>query len=331
MSSVLISVVVPLFDTEQYLDECLSSIRRQTLHDIEIICVNDCSPDNSVDIVQSHQQKDKRIILIEHSENLGLGGARNTGIRSASGDYISFVDSDDTMNPEMLETLWKHVDEDQNDVVICGYNEMDSQGNILTVNNRQFRVSQMKRATVSSAFKMTNPASWNKLWRKTLFIDNDIWFPNFLHFQDAATTPRLLFVAEGIKSIDDRLYNYRHRKDSTSNSFSPKHIVDYFRVFDLIYSFLDIRTDIPDSKYNEMLDCVDSHLSYCTKSKICTLLSEGHQIQNLRLLLMFKIGYLENRKLLEGRTKKQLVASIRSIRTSKDLANSIVSKNDNCR
>ena len=111
----MISVILPIYQVENYIDECLNSIMVQTYGDIEIICVNDCTMDNSITIVKEYMKKDKRIRLINHSENRGLGGARNTGIDSANGEYILFVDSDDYIHKTLVEKLYHALKE---------YNEM---------------------------------------------------------------------------------------------------------------------------------------------------------------------------------------------------------------
>ena len=101
-----VSVIVPIYNVENYLKKCLDSIINQTLKDIEIICINDCSTDSSKDIVLEYIQKDKRIKLINHEENQGLGFARNTGFDNSSAEYISFIDSDDFISNDYIEHLY---------------------------------------------------------------------------------------------------------------------------------------------------------------------------------------------------------------------------------
>ncbi len=101
-----ISIIIPVYNVEKYLRECLDSCIHQTLHEIEIICVNDCSPDNSQKILEEYAEKDNRISIIVHQVNLGLGGARNTGIVNASGEYIWFVDSDDFISENACQLLY---------------------------------------------------------------------------------------------------------------------------------------------------------------------------------------------------------------------------------
>ena len=113
----LVSIVVPIYNVQEYIAECLYSLIRQTYRNIEIICVDDCTLDNSMYIVRQIQRIDSRIKLVTHTENRGLGGARNTGIGVATGKYIMFVDSDDTIEKNMLERLFYVQQQTNADVV----------------------------------------------------------------------------------------------------------------------------------------------------------------------------------------------------------------------
>ncbi|ULQ60045.1 glycosyltransferase family 2 protein [Brucepastera parasyntrophica] len=112
-----ISIIIPVYNVEKYLRECLDSCITQTLRDIEIVCVNDASPDNSSAILDEYAKKDNRIKVITHEKNLGLGGARNTGISAASGEYVWFVDSDDFISPHSCEILYSYAKQKNADIV----------------------------------------------------------------------------------------------------------------------------------------------------------------------------------------------------------------------
>ena len=117
-SKPLVSVVLPIYNVEKYLPKCLDSVVGQSYENIEIICVNDGSPDNSIAVLESYAEKDSRIIII-NQENTGLSGARNTGIEAATGDYIIFLDSDDWMDAEAVETAMQYAE--KADTVMWGY------------------------------------------------------------------------------------------------------------------------------------------------------------------------------------------------------------------
>jgi len=112
-----VSIIVPIYNVEPYLHRCLDSLVNQTLKDIEIICINDCSPDNSLDILKEYAEKDERINIINFEKNQGVSVARNTGIEIAKGEYIGFVDSDDYVDLDFYEKLYKKARETDADMV----------------------------------------------------------------------------------------------------------------------------------------------------------------------------------------------------------------------
>ena len=119
-----ISIIIPVYNVEKYLRKCLDSCINQTFKDIEIIVVNDCSPDNSAEIMKEYEQKYPDIVrCIYLDKNIKLGGARNKGVEIARGEYIIFVDSDDYMKPQMCEILYNTLNGEQADIVICGTEE----------------------------------------------------------------------------------------------------------------------------------------------------------------------------------------------------------------
>ncbi len=244
--NVKISVVVPVFNMERYLKKCIDSICRQTFEDIEIICVDDCSTDNSWNLLQELERSDPRIRIYRHSENLGLGGARNTAIKLARGDYLASVDSDDYIAENMLEKLFIAAKENDSCIVVCGFHRVAEDGSMLK--SQKFKVNNLVNENNSlDIFSTCNPAFWNKLWKRSLFIDNDIFFPNYVYYQDLATTPRILTKAKKISFVDDCLYYYLIRNGSATYSNTPKHVVDYYTVFSLLREFL--RVESLDKRY----------------------------------------------------------------------------------
>jgi len=292
MLTPIISVIVPIYGTEKYLDKCLRSVREQTLKDIEIICVDDCSPDNSYKIVEKHKKQDNRIKLIRHKKNLGLGGARNTAIRAAKAEYIASVDSDDYISPNMLEILWEATDGGWFDIVCCGFNSVDIDGNILSQHEYPKRQYCNDDNSVN-IFTALNPAFWNKLWRTSLFTDNAITFPNKDFYEDMSTTPQVLAKSRYIKVIQDRLYQYLIRPESISTSYSDKHIIDYFRGFELIFDFLD-KNKLYQHYQKEFQNYVKSHVLLHSKNILSSNMFAEKKLEYLRHLLLFRDAYIEN-------------------------------------
>ena len=215
----LISVVVPVYNTEAYLRECLDSILGQTHGNLEILCVDDCSPDNSAELIREYAERDPRVTLVQHEENQGLGPARNTGIRAATGALNGCVDSDDWIEPEMYARLLETMQREQADIVQCSAARISDGRNI-----GSYPVSggARNKFTMHSMFgerpKFVG-AAWNKLYKTSLFLDNDIFYPAIL-FEDVATTPRLVHCAKRIASLPESYLNYRYRDDSIVNDVS---------------------------------------------------------------------------------------------------------------
>jgi glycosyltransferase involved in cell wall biosynthesis len=237
-----VSIIVPVYKTAQYLPRCLDSIIKQTLEDIEIIIVNDASPDNSHEIIIEYEEKDDRIVYIRHEKNLGLGGARNTGIKAAKAKYIGSVDSDDWIDEDMFHKLYNKAAEGNWDIVVCGFKSVDDEGNIITKTKFGNRAPIEKNIREENIFHIINPAFWNKLWKKDLYIKNNINFPQYVYYQDLATTPRILYFTKSIYFIRGCPYNYAWRctqkNSSATFSVSKKNINDYFEVFRILTKFL---------------------------------------------------------------------------------------------
>ena len=290
MPSPKISVIIPIYNVEKYLDKCIESVRQQSFTDIEIICVDDCSPDNSVAIVKKHISEDERIILISHEKNTGLGGARNSAIRIAKGEYLASVDSDDYMQLNMLEKLWEATENKKHDIVSCGFNRVDEIGMILS--STQYSDRQISASEID-IFKTLNPGFWNKLWRKSLFVDNQIYFPTHDYYEDMSTTPRILSKAKSIHIIKDKLYSYLVRSGSITGSYGDKHTIDYFKGFEIIYNFL-IENDLLNKYEQGFKEYVKNNVMYHAKSILSADLYIEEKKQYLRNLLFLRIGFQEN-------------------------------------
>ena len=313
----IISVVIPVFNTGRYIRRCLDSLICQTLKNIEIICIDDVSPDNSSAIIQEYADKDNRIKLIKHAVNIGQGGARNTGILAARGDFIASVDSDDSIAPNMLERLWEGSEFGKFDVTCCGFIRVTDTNEEIT--KRIFKPKTVDNSNnIINIFTVANPAIWNKLWRRDLFIDNDIFFPEKLYYQDMATIPLLFSKANNIKFIDDCLYYYLVRDGSVTTTYSPKHIIDYFKVYEILFTSLD-RFDLLERYSNELLDNVSEGMRFHSENVIHSSMSENQINQYLRHMLMMKISYLELHQLLLNLERKDLLVHLKTAAKIKDI------------
>jgi glycosyltransferase involved in cell wall biosynthesis len=266
----------------------------QTLDAIEIICVDDASPDDSAKVVERLAQKDGRIRLIRHDCNLGLGGARNTGIKAARAQYVTGIDSDDYILPEMMERLWEASDEATADVVACGMAVVKGDGSLLyNVNFPYQRYCNAKNEV--DIFNVLTPSFCNKLWRKELFTKHDIMFPEHQYFEDLATSPRLLHFAKDISVIPDPLYCYVQREGSITASASLEHLLDHFRTFDILSCFLE-KEALLDRYHVALIEMIGKSLAYHARSMMKL---DDQRVSNaayIRYLLMLKLAYISHNK-----------------------------------
>lgn len=212
-----ITIVVPVYKTEKYIRECLESLLAQTYTELDIICVDDCSPDGSMDIVEEIGRRDSRVRFIKHDINQGLGPARNTGIAAAHGDLIGFVDSDDWIDPEMYQRLLELLDTHDADISQCSARRISKGRNIGSYPNSTGYRDKFLMHSMFGHGPCVVGAAWNKLYKTRLFHDHNITYPSIL-YEDVATTPRLLRMSSKVASTQESYLNYRFRDDSIVNS-----------------------------------------------------------------------------------------------------------------
>jgi len=248
----LISVIVPIYNTEKYLVECVESIREQTYSNIEIILVDDGSTDASIEICDEFSKKDSRVRVF-HKENEGSAVAKNFGIQQSKGEYIILVDSDDTVSDKMIEVLYTHIKEKNADIAIGNYYIYDESDKnfYFYVTDKDFSVEELAIQEImnrqagdwrfnSSAFILPT----FKLIKKELF--KEVQFSNGRRFDDEATMHRFYLLASKIIFINDNLYRYRQRSGSIMRSkFDLSWARDLVEVFskkisDLVLAGLDI-------------------------------------------------------------------------------------------
>lgn len=207
-----ISVIVPVYNVDHYLEQCLESIINQTFKDIEIICVNDGSTDNSEKILNEYKTKDNRIKIINQT-NQGLSAARNTGIKYAQGEYVSFIDSDDYIDIHLYETLVSHLPAE----MICFNAEAFGDGYIENKLNKNLKCKQNGLHKISDKliFK-TNVYAWNKLFKLDIIRKFNIEFPTGLYFEDFVFLWDYMMHIKKAYYLSDNKNYYFYRQRSTS-------------------------------------------------------------------------------------------------------------------
>ena len=232
-----VSIIVPIYNVALFLDQCLASLAKQTLSNLEIICVNDGSTDNSAQIVQKYLETDPRFQLINQS-NQGLGAARNSGLKAATGEYVGFVDSDDWVEAEMYADLYQLASAHDVDLVICGMKVFDESKNSFT-NNNYYSFSQLTIPLhqpyqpvdyLNNLFQIPVSAC-NKIFRRQKIIDLQLSFPTQTIFEDNPFFYTFYLNAHRSMIIDQPYYCRRVRSGSITTTSSNSSYVDIFPIF----------------------------------------------------------------------------------------------------
>lgn len=201
----LISIIVPCYNVEPYLKECLDSLINQTYKNIEIIIINDGSTDKTKEIIDTYSRKHD-IIHVIHQDNAGLSEARNVGIKESSGQFIALVDSDDSVSLKFIEKLYVNIETDGSDICVCGFNN--------NVPNKKCITGQQALMHLLMEQENIDILAWNKLYKKELFTEHNISYPKGKIHEDNLTTYKLYSKAKKISYINESLYNYRIREGS---------------------------------------------------------------------------------------------------------------------
>lgn len=228
-----ISVVVPVYNVRDYLRKNIESILAQTFTDYELILVNDGSKDDSLSILREYEQKDDRITVID-KPNGGLSDARNAGMAIASGKYIQFIDSDDFVEPQLLEKCWCKLEETGADMVIFDiYQYFLATGKKEVIANTYDENGIYSIRTNPELIVSIQNAAWNKMYRLSLFRDNDIIYPWGCYYEDLGTTYRLLARSDKVAFINEPLYDYLQDRPGNIThqfNFSVYHVLDMVKL-----------------------------------------------------------------------------------------------------
>lgn len=262
-----ISVIIPVYNVEKYIRECIISVLNQSIKDIEIIIVNDGTIDNSIKRIDDLITINRNIKLI-NKENGGLSSARNEGLKYASGEYIAFIDSDDYISQDFLEILYNEAKYHDLDIAIGNYSKLYENGKVTTkkranelytenvIKGDEFLYHQLKL----NDYKME---VWDDLYRRAFLIENNIKFYDNLLHEDEEFTPRVLLSAQKVKLVNTDGYMYRQRDNSIMNQkINIKNIDSLKQILDEMI----ILYNNSDSKLTKK--CISRVLNYLTNELI---------------------------------------------------------------
>lgn len=234
-----ISVIVPAYNVEKYINKCFESIVAQSFCDFEVIVLNDGSTDQTLNLIREWEQKDFRFKVID-KKNEGVGVTRNLGLSLAKSPYVIFIDPDDYLHPLMLEKLFLTISNNRAPLAICGYydcfEDSDEQYEILMpkFETQYVNLNQHKELLIK-----INPAPWNKLIKRAVLQENNLNFPTDYRSEDLAFTLKLLAHCEGVAVVDEPLYYYlANRANNVSSTYDErilhtltalKTVMEYYR------------------------------------------------------------------------------------------------------
>ena len=267
-----VSIIIPVYNASRFLTRCLDSLVNQTLKEIEIICINDGSTDDSSIIIKKYVKKYPSKVYLYNIKNSGPGYARNYGIKKSIGEYIGFVDSDDYVDHEMYEKMYKKAVSSNAEIVICDYYFENDCTKKLKINGDK----KMYPATLKKKPAMLNiidPCPWNKIFKRNLIINCKYRFPEKLKYEDFGYIPILLIEANKIEKVNEPLYFYYQNNIGETATVND-------RIFDILDIFLILVNYIKEKnllkEFYEELEYlfVKKFLIYNEKS---LLLNEKHK------------------------------------------------------
>ena len=223
-----VSVIVPIYNVEKYLEKCINSLLSQTLEDIQIILVNDGSKDNSGNIAKEYEQNNKDRVIYVEKENGGLSDARNYGLKYATGDFIAFLDSDDYIEKNAYEEMYNKAIEDNGDYVECDF--------IWEFPNKIRVDKQYPYKNKKEMLSFVRVVAWNKLIKRQLITDNNLEFPKGLRYEDVEFTYKLIPFINKFTYVDKPFIHYVQREGSIANVQNER-TAEIFTVLDNVIEF----------------------------------------------------------------------------------------------
>ena len=276
-----ISVIIPIYNAQEYLKDCLNSVLNQTFKDFEVICVNDNSTDGSLNILKNYKNKDSRLIIYT-GKGTGAGGARNIGMENAKGEYLLFLDADDFFDPKMFEEMYNRAVETNSDIVVCDAIKYNTNTNeYLDYCNSFIPVKNIEQSVISykddpeNIFQYYSNNVWNKLYKHQLIMENNIRFQEIVRSNDIFFVKTAIVSAKSISCVNKKLVNYRIGHTTNLQSNNADTPFEYTKTFYALKEYL-----VNNGFYEEVRDSfkkfIIEHINY-----------------NLRTLKAYPIQYMK--------------------------------------
>ena len=261
-----VSIIVPVYNVEKYIEKCLNSLVKQTMEDIEIIIVNDGSKDNSINVINKFIKRYPEKIQYLEKENGGLSDARNYGLPYAKGEYIAFLDSDDYVEEDMYEKMYKLAKKENSDMVECDF--------IWEYPNKQKEDIGQIYTNKKQMLEKVRVVAWNKLIKTNIVIENKITFPKGYRYEDVEFTYKLVPYLNKVSFLKKPCVHYVQRENSISN-LQNERTKEIFNVLDHVLDFY---------KKNNIYDEYKEELEYIyTRYLLCSSLLRMVKIKNKKI------------------------------------------------
>lgn len=293
-----VSIIVPVYNAEKYLDKCLNSIIQQTLKEIEIIVINDGSTDNSENVINKYLKYDN--VKYIKKNNDGLSSTRNLGIRIAKGEYIGFVDNDDYVDLDMFEKMYLEAKKNNSDIVVCG-TEIFGKNKKIICHARNYLIDNYKD------YFLSQPTAWNKIYKRNLFT-KDFMFNEQLSIDDLELVPCFILKTKKISFIDMPFYKYIKTDESITRKkeFDKK----YLDIYDVLQSIENRfkKHHQYNNYYEEIEFLYIEHLIHGTGRKISKYKNYGKKyLKEINIFMDKKYPHWMNNKYLKKMSFKHKI------------------------
>lgn len=307
-----ISIIVPVYNVENYIHRCIESILNQTFNKFELILVNDGSSDNCPQICDQYSNIDNRIKVI-HKKNGGVSSARNEGLKLAKGRYIGFVDSDDYIDKDMYELLYKAINENDADISICGHKIVENDKITQYIrNDNKINLYNKKEAVKKILLDdEINSFAWDKLYKRELFLNFE--YPNLTYHEDLASTFKLLNKSDKIVCINKAKYNYVRNPNSICFTINPQ------KIFHSYLAYVE-RQKLIDKEYDELIEINQNNMYSVAINALNTMIRNNtykdkysKEYEILRNNIKTDITKIIENKLIDKRVKLYSILSTKNM------------------
>lgn len=294
-----VSVIIPVYNVEKYLKKCVDSVLAQDYSKYEILLIDDGSTDSSGKICDEYAERYQKIKVI-HQKNKGLGGARNTGIDNAIGKYLIFVDSDDYLEVNALSSLINKAEENNADLVICNSKTVTTSGKKIRETNFSLPDAVFNLDSYKDLI-FIQVSAWGKIYKKSIFIKNNIRFPEKYWFEDIWVTYDIFLNSDRVVKCDNVLYNYVMREGSIMNSKNIERNMEILKAYDSVRDMMK-KYNVWEIYHDEMEYLVINNLYLGTSIRILMCDAKTRYLDDIQKYMHENYaGFMKNKYLKKNK------------------------------